>query len=159
MSKDGPEIEEFQSPFYVYDGSQSIVIDCAVKSNPQQIVLEWFKDKYLISNTNKYQILPNNSLLIRNIQKSDTGNYYCTCNNTIKKTVSSLVKLEIVEPKNVELSSMYASASYSAFKLPCKALADISKAKKQLDINEIKWFRLNSKLPLNRPLFLCSLIP
>lgn len=127
------------------------MIDCAVKSNPQQILLEWFKDKYLISNTNKYQILPNNSLLIRNVLKSDTGNYYCTCNNTIKKTVSSVVKLEIVEPKHVELSSMYASSSNS-LKLPCKAL-DFSKTKnirKQIDTSQIKWFKLNSRLPSNR---------
>ena len=95
--------------------------------------------------------MPNNSLLIRNVQKSDTGSYYCTCNNTIKKTVSSIVKLEIVEPKNVELSSMYASSS-NALKLPCKAL-DFSKIKntrKPIDINEIKWFKLNSKMPLSR---------
>lgn len=147
---DGPEIEEFPSPFYVYDGSHSVIIDCEVKSNPQQYVLEWFKDKYLLSNTNKYQILPNNSLLIRNVQKSDKGNYYCTCNNTIKKTVSSLVKLEIVESKKVELTSVYAS-SFSAFKLPCKAL-DLPHLndKKQIDTNEIRWFRLNSKLPVKR---------
>ena len=66
----------------MYDGSQSVIIDCIIKSNPQQYALEWFKDKYLLSNTNKYQILANNSLLIRNLQKSDFGNYYCKfCNN------------------------------------------------------------------------------
>lgn len=120
-----------------------------VRSNPQQYVLEWFKDKYLLSNTNKYQILPNNSLLIRNVQKTDKGNYYCTCNNTVKKTVSSLVKLEIVESKKVELSSVYASSA-SVYKLPCKALDSFGSVNKRIDINEIKWFRLNSKLPTNR---------
>lgn len=90
--------------------------------------------------------MPNNSLLIRNVQKSDFGNYYCTCNNTIKKTVSSLVRLEIIESKKVELFSMYASSS-STLKLPCKTLVDTN-----INLNEIdiKWFRLNSKLPANR---------
>ena len=82
------------------EDSETILIDCVVSSNPNIIInLEWFKDKYLLSNSNKYQILPNNSLLIRNIQKADRGNYYCACNNTIKKAVSSMVSLRIVSSK------------------------------------------------------------
>lgn len=91
--------------------SKSITIDCVVKSNPSVIALEWFKDKYLLSNTNKYQILPNNSLVIHNVQKADRGQYYCTCNNTIRKAVSSIVKLEIVDSRRVEITTLYSSSS------------------------------------------------
>lgn len=87
------------------DNSHSIVLDCVVKFNPHVIALEWFKDKYLLSNTNKYQILANNSLLIRNVQRADRGNYYCTRNNTLKKTTSPVIKLEVIDPKRVEASS------------------------------------------------------
>lgn len=66
--------------------------------------------------------------------------------------MSSLVKLEIVESKRVEVSSVYASSA-SSYKLPCKAL-DLpylyEAPNKNTKTNEIKWFRLNSKLPAQR---------
>jgi hypothetical protein len=122
------------------------VIDCVIKSNPSIIALEWFKGKYLLSNTFKYQILPNNSLLIRNVQKADAGQYYCTCNNTLKKVVSPLVKLEIIDSKNHDVVTIFSSTSQNMTKLPCKSLVDDL----DLDEGDISWFKLNSKLPTNR---------
>lgn len=134
----------FQSPFYAFENSQIIVIDCVVRSNPGIISLEWFKDQHLLSNTAKYEILPNNSLLIRNPTKKDEGNYYCACNNTIKRTVSSIIKVEIIEAKNFEKISF--STSNNEFKIPCVT--------QTLDVLpnavNVYWFKINSKLPFNR---------
>lgn len=124
------------------------MIDCVVKSNPSVIALEWFKDKYLLSNTNKYQILPNNSLMIRNLQKVDRGHYYCSCNNTIKKAVSSVIRIEIIESKKVDILPLYTSSSSSVFKLPCKpslsTLSGLSQDQIASIINSdnINWFKV-----------------
>ncbi len=155
MKKDGPEITPFQSPLYGLEGSQSVTLDCVVKSNPSVITLEWFKDKYLLSNNHKYQILPNNSLLIRNLQKSDKGQYFCTCNNTLKKVVSPLIKLEVIDSKQAEIQTLYTSHAQSSFKLPCRALLlSESQSNEEMDQlndqNDVKWFKINSKLPSNR---------
>ena len=141
----GPEIAQFSTlPIYAFENSPSVVLDCVVKSNPAISALEWFKDKYLLSNTNKYQILANNSLLIRNMQKADRGQYYCSCNNTIKKAVSSIIQLEIVDSKKVEITTLYTSSSQNTFKLPCMPLmgpdATISTVK--IDSEDIKWFKV-----------------
>ncbi len=132
-----------------------MTLDCVVKSNPTVITLEWFKDKYLLSNNQKYQILPNNSLLIRNLQKSDKGQYFCTCNNTLKKVVSPLIKLEVIDSKKAEIHTLYTSHAQSSFKLPCRALLLSESQSNEVldqtqDPNEVKWFKINSKLPSNR---------
>ena len=146
LLKDGPEIIEFPSPHLAFDNSHSVVLDCVVNSNPSVIAMEWFKDKYLLSNTNKYHILPNNSLLIRNVQKADKGNYYCACNNTIKKAVSSMIKLDIVDSKNVDLTYTHANSG-QLFKIPCLSLVNqVTK----FDSNEVKWFKINSRMPNDR---------
>lgn len=139
--KDGPEIVPFQSPYYAFESTtQSVVLDCVVKSNPSVLALEWFKDKYLLSNTNKYQILANNSLLIRHVRKSDRGNYYCVCNNTHKKSVSPLIKLEILDAKTTEMAAVYNALAHESIRLPCAAAADDS------TIADLKWFKINSAL-------------
>ena len=120
------------------EDSETILIDCVVSSNPNIIInLEWFKDKYLLSNSNKYQILPNNSLLIRNIQKADRGNYYCACNNTIKKAVSAMVSLQIVSSKQQNFLNINAHA-YGSIKIECQLAKN-----KDFDKSQIKWFKVN----------------
>lgn len=145
----GPEIVPFSSPIFSLEGSHSVVLDCVVRSNPAIVALEWFKDKYLLSNTNKYQILPNNSLLIRNVQKNDRGQYYCTCNNTIKKAVSPVVRLEIVDSKKSEITTLYTSSSQTSFKLPCRSiLLPNTNAQSyeafdyQIDSDSIRWYKV-----------------
>ena len=153
----GPDIAPFPSPYFVVENSNSILIDCVIKSNPSVIALEWFKDKYLLSNTHKYQILPNNSLMIKNVQKSDMGQYYCTCNNTLRKVVSSVVKLEVVDSKKLDITTIFTSTSQNSTKLACKTLATAGldeRQLRQLDLSAVdfSWFKLNSKLPKNRAL-------
>jgi hypothetical protein len=143
----GPEIQEFPSPFFALEGSHSLVLDCVVQANPQIISLEWFKDKYLISNTNKYQILANNSLLIRNVRKSDAGNYYCSCNNTIKKSVSSVINLDVLESNSIEITTLYTSSAEDSFVLSCNRHMD-----GQNTVNQVNWYKLNKRLPENRVL-------
>ncbi len=138
---DGPEIKTFQSPYYVLESSETVAIDCVVDSNPSIIALEWYKDKYLLGNTNKYQILPNNSLLIRNLQRADRGNYYCSCNNSLKTAVSSVINLEIISDNAVQTNDLFAN-DYSQFKLPCH--------KRKRSSNEIEWFKLNGQIPRSR---------
>lgn len=138
----GPEIKPFQSPYYVVESSETVVIDCVVDSNPSIIALEWFKDKYLLSNTNKYEILPNNSLLIRNIQQADRGNYYCSCNNTVRTSVSHVINLEIINDKAVQSSNLFVN-DYSEFKLPC------TRYNGRLS-SEIEWFKINGQIPNSR---------
>jgi hypothetical protein len=118
----GPEIVETQSSLYSIENSPSVILDCIVKSNPSITILEWFKDKYLLSNTNKYQILANNSLMIRNVQKMDRGAYFCSCNNTIKKIISQPIRLEIIDQNKAEFTSMLASSSQAQVILPCAVL-------------------------------------
>jgi hypothetical protein len=124
------------------------MLDCVVKSNPNVITLEWFKDKYLLSNNNKFQILPNNSLLIRNVQKTDKGQYYCTCNNTLRKVVSPPIKLEIIDAKKIEITTLYTSNAQSSFTLPCRALMFGESQSSEItvdqidDASEIKWFKV-----------------
>ena len=89
-----------------------------------------------MSNTNKYQILSNNSLLIRNIQKADRGNYYCSCNNTIKKAVSSVINLEIVDPALIDETDLVVIDN-EEYKIPCKYRLD-----KSVKIDEIEWFKV-----------------
>jgi hypothetical protein len=143
----GPEISTFSSlPIYAFENSESVVLDCIVKSNPAINSLEWFKDKYLLSNTNKYQILPNNSLLIRNMQKADRGQYYCSCNNTIKKTVSALIKLEIVDARKVEITTLYTSSSQTSFKIPCMPLMGIPDVSSvEIGLEDMKWFKVSER--------------
>jgi hypothetical protein len=139
----------------VVENSPSIVIDCVIKSNPSILALEWFKDKYLLSNTLKYQILPNNSLLVRNVQRADAGQYYCTCNNTLKKVVSPLVKLEIVDSKSADVVTMFASVTSQnkTTRLPCKSLTTAASQDESSEDDyeaEVSWFKLNGRLPANR---------
>jgi hypothetical protein len=115
-----------------------------VKSNPAITALEWFKDQFLLSNTAKYEILPNNSLLIKNPTKKDEGSYYCVCNNTVKKTVSPAIKVEIIEAKKFEKMSF--STSTNEFKLPCL----LQSADAVSNLANADWFKINSKLPHNR---------
>ena len=150
FTPDGPEIVEFPSPHYVVDNSHSIVLDCVVKANPHVIALEWFKDKYLPSNTHTYQLPANNSRLIRNVQRADRGSYYCTCNNTLKKTTSAVIKLEVVDTKRVETTVLYASSPSSLFKLACRSNEHKSSELTTLNAHNVKWYKLNSRLPLNR---------
>lgn len=138
----GPEIKAFQSPYYVVESSETVVIDCVVDSNPSIIALEWFKDKYLLSNTNKYEILPNNSLLIRNVQKADRGNYYCSCNNTVRTSVSHVINLEIINDKAVKSTDLFVN-DYSQFKLPCTRYAGRLSS-------EIEWFKINGQIDKSR---------
>lgn len=156
LFKDGPEIVPFPSPFYAFENSQSIVIDCVVKSNPAIVGMEWFKDKYLLSNTNKYQILANNSLMIKNVQKADRGYYYCSCNNTIKKAVSPIIRIEIIDSKKVDVLTFYSSSAQSFFKIPCKPLlttysgVSSEQIESIISADNVNWFKLNTKLPQNR---------
>ena len=141
----GPEITQFSAlPIYAFENSEHVILDCVVKSNPAVASLEWFKDKYLLSNTNKYQILSNGSLRIRNMQKADRGQYYCTCNNTIKKAVSALIQLEIMDSRRVEITTLYTSSSQSTFKLPCMPIIgpDTSISSVQVGPEDIKWFKV-----------------
>ena len=144
----------FPSPFYTFEGTQSVVIDCVIKSNPSVIALEWFKDKYLLSNTNKYQILANNSLLIRNVKKSDRGNYYCVCNNTIKKTASPLVKLEVFDSKTSEMATVLNAFAHESIRLPCDTLVfeggASGESSSPSSSSKIKWLKINSVLASNR---------
>lgn len=88
--------------------------------------------------------MTNNSLLIKNPNKNDEGNYYCVCNNTIKKTFSQHVKFELIEAKKFEKISF--STSNNQFWLPC--MTGINNI--QPDDQSVQWFKINSKLPLNR---------
>jgi hypothetical protein len=134
----------------VVENSYSIVIDCQVSSNPSIIALEWFKDKYLLSNTQKYQILANNSLLIRNVQNSDRGQYYCTCNNTLKKVASNIVQLEVIDAKQYEITTVVAYTQQNmTASLPCRTFSS-SDSQIQLSENDLNWFKLNSRLPTQR---------
>lgn len=152
---DGPDIVPFQSPFYTIESSASVVIDCVVKSNPSIMALEWFKDKYLLSNSGKYQILPNNSLLIRNVEKSDAGQYYCTCNNTLKKVASPIIQVEVIDSKQqaLDLTSIMTSTSQNQTRLACKTAISMARwlglndpADLGLDETDFTWYKLNSRL-------------
>lgn len=114
------------------------------------IALEWFKDKYLLSNTNKYQILANNSLLIRNVQMADRGHYYCVCNNTIKKTASSVINVEILESSSLGEQNAHSTQVHtSVYKLPCNLGSGGAGDESKSSVN-VKWFKINSKLSRSR---------
>lgn len=120
------------------------MIDCVIRANPKILTLEWFKDQFLISNTDKYQILANNSLLIKNPSKYDQGDYYCVCNNTIKKSFSQHVRVELIEARKFEKISF--TTSNSDYSLPCVT----AKNNFQPNSENVQWFKVNSKLPFNR---------
>lgn len=88
--------------------------------------------------------MANNSLLIKNPNKNDEGNYYCVCNNTIKKTFSKHVKLELIEARKFEKISL--TTSNNQYSLPCMTKTNNI----QPDDQSVQWFKINSKLPLNR---------
>lgn len=139
-----------------------MVLDCVIKSNPSVIALEWFKDKYLLSNTNKYQILPNNSLLIRHLKKSDRGQYYCVCNNTVKKAVSPIIKLDVIEDKWTEMANVVEAVTHETIKLPCHSssssassptVGGASSTPSKLDMSSnrnVKWRKINSIIGKHR---------
>ena len=124
-----------------------MTLDCNVRSNPSQLAIEWFRDKHLLSNTHKYQILANHSLVIRNLQKSDRGQFHCTCNNTLKKATSSPVQLEIMDLKRVDMMNMNAMSLANEFVLPCKALEQLSASELRFVKAQVTWHKLNARMP------------
>lgn len=149
----GPEITSFsREPVYALESTATLVLDCVAQSNPRVQILEWFKDTNLLSNTKKYQILANNSLVIRDVEMTDRGQYYCSCNNTIKRVVSDLIRLEVIQKSEIEISTLYTSSKQSTFSLPCKSLPYINKIVADAHAQglrpgheDIKWFKLNAK--------------
>jgi hypothetical protein len=139
---DPPDIIDFESVFYALEGSSILNIECNTKANPAVHTYEWFKNNELLSNTNKYIIHSNGSLTIKHVKKSDHGEYYCTAQNSLKKTVSIRLKLKIISNNKKTDAIQYASTSFNIYKIVCKGNA--------ANNSEIKWFKVGSKLPKNR---------
>jgi hypothetical protein len=122
--KDPPEFVDFETKLYVLEGSQSIILDCLTNANPKVHKYEWYKDKRLLNadprNISKYFVHANGSLQVFNFQKSDRGEYNCKAENTIKKVISPLVKVDIMENTRKIDYVTYGSAGQSMYKFDCK---------------------------------------
>ncbi|XP_078422820.1 uncharacterized protein LOC144695735 [Cetorhinus maximus] len=67
----------------------TIELTCQVSAGKASSIL-WHKDEKMITNTNRYQFVRNNStLIISKVMKSDSGSYTCTMENTVSKKNTS----------------------------------------------------------------------
>ena len=138
---DSPEIIGFESVIYALNGSHSLTIDCNTRANPIVHTYEWFKNNELLSNNNKYTIhSATGSLTIKHVKKSDYGEYYCTAQNSLKKTTSIKLKLNIIQNNKKTDVIQYASSAYNSHKIACKGGNNVP----------IQWYKVGSKLPENR---------
>ena len=137
---------------FTFEGSETLTLDCVVRSNPRFVALEWFKDTRLLSNSYKYQILANNSLLVRNVHKLDGGAYYCACNNTVRRVVSRATRVQVVDNKRTFVTTLYVAEGESSFKLPCRLSSPAVAAAADHDDSllngrEVNWFKVNGRMP------------
>ena len=142
MNLDPPEIFDFENVVYALEGSNILNIECNTKANPSVHTYEWYKNNDLLSNNNKYNIHSNGSLTVKHVKKADHGEYYCTAQNSLKKTFSIKLKLKIISNNKKTDSIQYASTSFNIYKIVCKG--------PNVNNSAIKWYKVGSKLPKNR---------
>lgn len=67
------------------NNGDSVVLDCEVTSDPLTTHVVWTKNDQKMLDDDAIYVLPNNSLVLLNVEKYDEGVYKCVASNSIGK--------------------------------------------------------------------------
>ncbi|XP_041069079.1 hepatocyte cell adhesion molecule-like isoform X2 [Carcharodon carcharias] len=103
----------------------TIELTCQVSAGKASSIL-WYKDEKMITNTNRYQFVRNNStLIISKVMKSDSGSYTCTMANIVSKKNTSyplvIYGFPVLHYYTMELSTV--ALIIAAVALTCKIIS------------------------------------
>ncbi|XP_044749680.1 peroxidasin [Coccinella septempunctata] len=127
-----PRIEEGPSDCQPQSGETS-VFNCLVKGDPEPTVV-WYKNQEVIDVTDsKFEILSNNTLIIRNVNQADEGVYSCSVKNILGDISSKAVRLVLSQktsenfgPPKIEVkpSSVSSAPGTPYVQLFCRAVGN-----------------------------------
>lgn len=99
---------------------ETIRLTCSAVGNPRPDIL-WTKDDIPIQQSDKFQIEPDNTLVIRNVERDDIGTYKCHAANYVGRISSvALVKVN-VSPRFVSVPENLTVRSGNTAVLYCEA--------------------------------------
>lgn len=110
---------------YVSDINKKISINCVVKPNNQDLAIHWYKDGSMMVNRG-LNIRTGSILILKNVQREDTGVYTCEAGNSRAFTTVlvgggrlSMNKISIVDIKQNNHTSECSSKELSGIQISC----------------------------------------
>lgn len=110
---------------YVSDINKKISINCVVKPNNQDLAIHWYKDASMMVNRG-LNIRTGSILILKNVQKEDTGIYTCEAGNSrafatvlVGGGRLSMNRISIVDIKQNNHTSECSSKELSGIHIPC----------------------------------------
>ncbi|KAL9918307.1 neurotrimin isoform 1-T8 [Glossina fuscipes fuscipes] len=137
--KDPPYFEKTQTKVLA-SANHDVIMDCDVKNMNANNAVVWYKDNTIYTNgqyaiNHRVEGLRNNSLLLKNIQTDDAGNYYC---EVLPQKIRLHVILEIERTLTIHCDGREVLDRTVVYK---QSESHICKCKSPgSDINNIKWF-------------------
>lgn len=80
---------------------ETAVFTCHVEGDPHPNIIWMHEEKELDMKTNKYEIMGDGSLMVKNTQDTDSGHYLCMAKNPDGEAKSRPARMSIIASNNV----------------------------------------------------------